>query len=279
MSKKKKGPRYLASPMNTPMLNYMEYYMSTFEKMLYTIGIIVIGGLVGLVFYGGLFKSEGEATVATYISNIVVFAMVGLVAAKFFVPAINTMLLERRAKILQKQFMEFLESLAASLAAGNTMRDAVINARADLTNQYSEKDMIIVELDEIISGVKNGKTLEEMIENFGLRSNNGDIVNFSNVISNCFRLGGNFSDVVRHTRDIISDKIAVDDEIQTKIASNKLQHNAMCIMPIALVALLKATNDDFSKNLGSPLGVVVTTVSIAIFVASYFWGRKIVDIR
>lgn len=278
MAKKEMKPQYYASPLNNPMLNYEVYYMSAFEKIAYTLAVIVVGGLVGLVFYGGLFKVDGEATVATYISNTVVFLAVGLLAAKYFVPAINDMLLKRRNDKLKRQFMDLLEGLNASLAAGNTMHDAVVNARTDLLNQYNEGEMIIVELSEIISGMENGYNLEDMLENFGLRSGNEDILNFSNVISNCYRLGGNFGDVVRRTRDIISDKIAVADEISTKVASNKLQLNAMCLMPIALVALLKMTSADFANNLGSLVGVLATTVAIGIFVASYFWGQKIVDI-
>lgn len=277
-NKKKKAPKYIKSPMNTPMLNYGVYYMSVAEKLIFSVLVFVAGGLVGLVFYGGLFKVAGEVTLATHISNIVVFVGVGLIAAKVFLPAVNNVLLNKRKKALQKQFMDFLEALSTSLAAGNTMYGAVMNAKKDLLNQYSETDLIIVELTGIISGIDNGKTLEEMLHNFGIRSANEDILNFSNVISNCHRLGGNFGSVVRRTREIISDKVAVADEIATKVASNKLQHNAMCIMPIVLVGLLKLSNPDFANNLNSVVGVLVTTIAVGIFIASYFWGQKIINI-
>lgn len=272
------APQYISSPLNNPMTNYAVYYMSLPEKALYSVLVFLVGGCVGWVFYGGLFKQEGLPTTATYISNAVVFTVVGLIAAKFFVPAIGDMLINKRNKALQNQFMDLLEALSTSLAAGNTMFGAVVNARTDLLNQYSETDLIIVELNEIVAGMDNGKTLEEMLRNFGERSGNEDIKNFGNVISNCYRLGGNFGDVVRRTREIISDKVAVADEIATKIASNKLQHNVMCIMPIVLVAMLKLSNPDFANNLSSALGVIVTTIAIAIFVASYFWGQKIINV-
>ena len=73
--------------------------------------------------------------------------------------------------------------------------------------------------------------------------------------------------------------MAIEEEIITKISSNKLQHNAMCIMPIALVAMLKLSSSTFADNLASFLGVLATTIALGIFVVSYFWGRKIVDIR
>lgn len=280
MSKnKEKEPQFILSPLNNKMINYAEYYMSFAEKISYFLITFVIGGIVGLVFYGGLFKSDGEATMATYISNLVVFCIIGGIAAKFFVPAIRNNLKVKRDKKLAKQFMDLLEGLSTSLTAGNTVNDAFINARTDMQGQYSEKDMITQELSEIISGLNNGKTLEEMLTSFGKRSCSEDIENFSNVMSNCYRLGGNFRDVIRKTRNIISDKMAISDEIDTKLASNKLQHNAMCIMPIILVLMLKVSNPAFASNLTSGLGVFVTTIAIALFVASYFWGRKIINIR
>lgn len=148
-----------------------------------------------------------------------------------------------------------------------------------MKNQYSEDEAIVREISEIVLGLRNGRTLEEMVAAFGARSNSEDIENFSNVISNCHRMGGNFKDVIRKTRDIISDKSAIENEITTKLASNKLQLNAMCIMPVMLVAMLKMSSSSFADNLASALGVVVTTLAIGLFVASYFWGRKIIDIR
>ncbi|MBQ8627787.1 MAG: type II secretion system F family protein [Agathobacter sp.] len=280
MSKEKiVEPQYIFSPLNNYMINYKVYYMSLGEKVLSFLVTLIIGGAVGLVFYGDLFKVEGEPTTATHISNVVVFIGVGLLAAKIFIPAITAKLKEQRDKKLQKQFLDFLETLLVSLTAGNTVNDSFINAERDLQNQYSEGEMIVRELMEITTGLSNGKTLEEMLISFGDRSNNEDILNFSNVMSNCYRLGGDFKDVVRKTSDIINDKIAVAQEIETKISSNKLQLNAMTLMPIALVAMLKMSSPSFAENLSSFLGVLVTTVAIGIFVASYFWGQKIVDIR
>lgn len=277
--KKEREPKYIPSPLNNNMINYKEYYMGANEKIGYSLLIFVIGGLVGLVFYGGLFKSDGDATLATHISNAIFFCIVGIVALKFFMKTVVESLKDRRAKKLQKQFMDLLENLSFSLSSGNTVNDAFLNARGDLLNQYTEKDMIIIELNEIVNGIQNGKTLEEMMQSFGKRSGNEDIENFGNVISNCYRLGGDFNSVVRKTRLILGDKVAITEEINTKLMSNKLQLNAMCIMPIILVAMLKVSSTSFAQNLSSAVGVIVTTFAIGLFVAAYIWGQKIIDIR
>ena len=216
---------------------------------------------------------------ATMISNAVVFCGTGCIAAKFFIPVLRENMRLKRNKKLEKQFVNMLDGLASSLAAGNTGNGAFVNAEEDMKNQYSEDEAIVREISEIVLGLRNGRTLEEMVAAFGARSNSEDIENFSNVISNCHRMGGNFKDVIRKTRDIISDKSAIENEITTKLASNKLQLNAMCIMPVMLVAMLKMSSSSFADNLASALGVVVTTLAIGLFVASYFWGRKIIDIR
>lgn len=277
--KKPVEPKYIPSSLNNPMINYRVYYMSLGQKISYSLAIFTLGGIAGNIFYGGLFRVDGENTVATYISNLVVFFVVGLIALKFFIPLLTQRLKQKRDKQLKKQFIDLMEAVSTSLSAGNTVSDSFINARSDLLNQYSPSDMIVVELSEIVTGMDNGKTLEEMMNAFGERSGNEDIENFANVINNCFRLGGNFKDVVKKMRDVIADKMAVADEIETKLASNKLQHNAMSVMPIVLVGMIKMMNPTFAENLASPIGIVVVTISIAIFIGSYIWGRKIIDIR
>ena len=282
MSKNKKAakePKYLRSPLNTKMINYRVYYMTGSEKILYSLLLFLAGGIVGLVFYGGLFKADGEATTATMISNLVFFCTGGLIANVFLLRSVTNALKKRRDRRLQKQFQDMLESLAASLSSGNTVASSFQNSLKDLRNQYGDGELIITELEEILAGVENGHTLEVMLADFGKRSDNEDIQNFSNVISNCYRLGGDFNHVVRRTRDIISDKIAVSDEIETKLTSNKLQLNAMCLMPVVLVGMLKSSSGSFSENLASAKGVVVTTIAIGIFIGAYLWGRKIIDIR
>ena len=279
MSKKKeRGPKYLASPLNNPMLNYGEYYFSVKEKLSFSAACIGGGGLVGLIFYGGLFKKNGEATNATLISNLIVFAVFGLIALRFAMPSIRVSLLNRRGKKLRKQFVDLLEALTTLLASGSTVNDAFRSAVVDLQNHYQQTDMIIIEISEINNGVMNGFTLEEMLIDFGKRSDNRDILSLANVISNCNRLGGDFKSVIRRTRDVISDKIEIEEEIATKLYSNKLQLNAMTLMPIVLVGLLKLSSSSFAENLSSLIGVVVTTIALVLFVVAYFWGQKIVRI-
>lgn len=278
-NKKIKEPQYLPSCINNLMINYKVYYMNAGEKIFYFFLIFLIGGFVGEIFYGGLFKEDGEATMATYISGVIVFCLIGFIAVIVFTPQLIKMMQEKRQQKLKMQFRNLLEILTTSLSSGNTVTDSFRNAGKDLLNQYSEKDYIVCEVNEIIHGLNNGVTLELLIKNFGDRSGIEDITNFSNVIGNCYRMGGDFKEIVRKTKDIISDSMAIQDEIETKLASNKLQLNAMMLMPVLLVAMMKKMNSSFADNLTSPLGIIITTISLGMFAGAYFWGRTIVKIE
>lgn len=271
--------QYVNSLINNAVMDYRVYVMNPMEKIIVSIALIIIGGLVGLVFYGGLFKSDGEATLATYISNLIFFMIVGLYARKMFLPIYKNSRLKKRQDKLRKQFRDMMESLAASLSSGSNVLNAFNSALIDLKMQYTESDYIIIELQEIIDCMGSNVNAEEAMHFLGERSGIEDIQTFADVFEICYRRGGDMKRIVRRTYDVISDKMAINDEIETKLTSNKMQHNAMSVMPIAVVALLRVTNASFAESFATVQGVLVNTVAIVIFVSAYKYGKKIIDIK
>lgn len=281
MAKKEKivEPEFINSPLNNPMPNYAVYVMSKVESIIVSLLAFVAGGFVALIFYANLFMVDGYPSLATHISNVVVFVILGLLAIKFVVPMYKKIRLDKRRNTLKMQFRDMLESLAASFSSGSNVQMAFESAVEDLKMQYSPNDYIVKEMEEIINGMKQNINVEVMLANFGERSGNEDIVSFADVFSVCYRKGGNMNSVINRTHSVISEKMAVADEIETKLTSNKLQHNAMSIMPIIVVAMLRFTNEAFSANFATPIGVIVNTVAIGVFVGAYIYGNKIVDVK
>lgn len=280
MSKKKEVvEEYIKSPLNNPMLNYKVYVMSAAEKLVIRLLAFLIGGIVGLIFYVNLFMVDGHPTTATHISNAVIFTGVGLLTAKLFFPIYAKSRLEKRNAVLKQQFRGMLEALSSSFSTGSNVQNAFAAALEDMKLQYSEKDYIVQEMEEIISGTRQNIGIEVMLKDFAERSGNEDIMSFADVFEICYRKGGDMNFVIQRTNSVISDKMAVADEIETKLTSNKMQHNVMSLMPIALVAMLRFTNDSFATNFATLAGVAANTVAIGIFVGAYFYGNKIVEIK
>lgn len=277
--KKELEPQYYVSPINNQVLNYHVYHMKPMEKLLFTLGLILVGGVVGLIFYGGLFKVDGEATFATFISNIVVFVVVGLIASKIFMPVLCDMLKKRRLNKLKMQFRDFLSALSNSLSGGMNVVDSLVNSYADMEMQFSANSYIAKEISEIINGINNNIPIEIMMADFGKRSGVDDISNFAIVFETAYRTGGNLKEIVRRTTDIISEKTMINAEIETKMTSNKMQMNAMLIIPVILMIMLKTMSAEFASSFASVIGVICVSVAVCLFFVAYKVGQKIMDIK
>lgn len=281
MAKKEKitEPQYYLSATNNTVLNYRVYVMKPMEKILFFVGLLIIGGIVGLIFYGDLFKVDGQATIATYISNLVVFLGVGMLANKMFMSTITNMLKNRRIKKLKVQFRDFLDSLSNSLSSGMNINDSLVNSCEDLRSQYSDDSYIVTEVKEMMEGVHNNIPIEDMIKDFGKRSGVDDIENFATVFETAYRTGGNIKEIVRRTTDIISEKMLINEEIQTKLTSNKMQMQIMNVIPIFLVLMMRSASTEFAEAFGSVIGVVCMTIGVVFFVLAYKIGQKLMDIK
>lgn len=279
-NKKVKEPKYIPSKLNTLMLNYSVYYMSIFEKIIVSVLAFCGGGIVSNVFFGGLFRnSDGNPTTATHISDAVFFIVIGLIVVKFALPIYAQKMKSKRDDKLKKQFRDMLQSLAASFSAGSNVHDAFESSCADLMLQYSASDFIVLEMKEIVNGMYQNIAVEDMIRDFAARSGNDDISSFADVFGICYHKGGDMNTVINRTASVISGKMEIMDEIETKLTSNKLQHTVMSVMPIVIVGILKSTNDSFAQSFASPLGIVVNIVAICIFIGAYVYGSKICQIK
>lgn len=278
-SKKNKEPQYYISKINTQLLNYNVYYMSKKEKLIYYTIAFVAGGVIGLIFYGGLFKSDGVETLATYISNVVIFILVGLIGLKVFIPTITEKLRKKRIHTLKVQFKDFLIALGNSISGGMNFNDALASAYKDLMMQYSSEAYIVKETYEILKGIENNVSFEEMMQNLGERSGDSDIYNFSTVFNICVRSGGNLKETIKRTVDIISSKISMSEEIETSLTSNKTQLLVMEFIPVILVFMMRMMSSDFNESFSSVIGVIAITVCVIILIIAYRLGQKIMSIK
>ncbi len=275
-----KEPQYYKNSFGQKTLNYHVYYMSVLEKVLYFILAFVVGGAVGYLFYGGIGKDQyGMPTMLTYVLNTVIVGGCGAVTGKMFLPIRTKQILESRKRKLRSQFRDLLEALSTSLGSGKNVSDSFRAAYLDLSNQYEEGTFILEELEIITKGIYNNFNIEELINDLAKRSACADIEDFANVFEVCYRRGGDIRETIRNSCRIIVDKMAVAQEIETTVAASKNEQYIMLIMPIMLVGMIKVSSPDFAQNFVTPSGIMATTIGIACFVASFFVGRKLLDIK
>lgn len=273
-------PQWFTSVTNLPTYNYKVYYMSKLEKILYFLLAFVIGAVVGYLFYGGLGRDEfGQRTTLSWILDISIPAIVGLVAGRIFVPTRTKQIRDKNARTLNSQFRDFLEAFNTSIGAGKNVVDSFHAVYDDMRIQFEEDAFIVKELEVILSGMANNFDVEDLMEDLGNRSGNDDIVSFANVFRISYRKGGNLKDTINTTHSILSDKMEIKEEIETMVSASKMEQTVMIFMPIALIGIMKSMSPDFAANFASPAGVASTTIAIGLFIVSYFVGRKILNIK
>lgn len=242
--------------------DYDYYKMSIIEVIVYFALATAVGAVVGWLFY----------------ESKIVSVIVGLVCGFAFLPMRKKQIIEKRRQKLLMQFKDMLESISTSLDAGSNVQDAFFNAKEDMGLRYGETSDIYDELCIISEGISSNINIEDLLLDFGDRSQLKDVISFANVFETCYRKGGNIKQIIKNTYLIICDKIDIALEIRTVVASKKSEQKVMMCMPIIFVFLIKMMGTDMI-DLTSTTGRLSTTVAVILFVASYFIGKKVLDIK
>ena len=259
---KEKKPKFVENKGITGLgTDYTVYIMSLTEKLIAIIVGFAIGFVAGYIYFD---------------SKIVGIA-VGIVAGIKAISIYRNKLLKKRSNDLRLQFRDMLESLSNSYTVGMTANRAFHVAYNDMTLEHGKDSYITKELYLICSMHDNqGIEIKDMLEDFAKRSGLDDVKSFSSVFSVASNLAGNIAQVVRETRDMISEKIEVEMEIQTMVTGQKSQLNILAIMPIVMAALTKSFN---TSGGGGFLVFIVKLAALGLFVFAYWLGTKIVDIK
>lgn len=243
-------------------VDYHVYHMEITDK--------IVAALIGM--------GVSLIVIYTFFASIPLALIVGVVLAVVAQKPYQDYRRKKRLKNLLFQFKDLLEALTASYSAGDNTVNAFGGAINDMTSIHGEESDIVHELQIISEGLRHNINIEQLLLDFGKRSGLDDVVSFAEVFEVCMRQGSDLKRVVGDTKDIISDKIEMEMEIQTMLAGNNNELNIMLCMPVVIViALGQLSGASITSN--TPLNVIIKLICLGIFAISYLMGRKIVDIK
>lgn len=183
--------------------------------------------------------------------------------------------IQKRLKNLRIQFYDMLEAMSVSMRAGNPIAKALASARDDLRLIYSENSDIIVELDILLLLFDRGVRLSKALNKFAERCGLEDVASFASVYATIEDKSSRADEIVRETQQIISDKMAIEMEIDTLMTAAKSQVNIMLCMPLVMLLLISYMGAGFMDMLYTdPRGRIVATIGLVIFIVSFFLARK-----
>lgn len=182
-----------------------------------------------------------------------------------------------RQRRLRLQFRMFLESMSVSCRSGSTEVQALAAARDDLVISYREDSDIVREIDNMLRLYNNGGVqLRVLFNDFAERSDLEDVRSFAAIYEVIDGKSDRIGDILTDTSDIIGDKIEIEQEIETVIASAKSETNMMLVLPVIIVLAMSAMGGELMESLfTTSTGHLAATAALALFAVSYIIATKV----
>ncbi|MBR3402781.1 MAG: type II secretion system F family protein [Parasporobacterium sp.] len=185
-----------------------------------------------------------------------------------------------RKAVLNAQFRDMLESLAASLRVGYSMENALKECVREMSMTHGEDSPICEELNLMVNQIGIGMSAEAIFREFAMRSAVEDIDTFASVFSIAKRTGGDMVAIIKETSDSIAGKLDTRSEIAVLISSKRLEQNIMTMIPIGIILYIDLTSGGMLDPLyGNLTGILIMSICLCIYGAAVMLGRKLIRIE
>lgn len=186
----------------------------------------------------------------------------------------------QRQQMLASQFKEGMAVLASALSAGYSIENALVVSEQELILLYGPEGLITREFAGMVQQIRTNRPVEQLLGDLAERSGLEDIQNFSEVFSVAKRSGGDIGGIMRHTADIIRDKMQVKEEIATLTASKQFEQRIMNLIPFFIVFYVDRSSPGFFAQMyGTGLGRMLMSGCLVVYLVAYGMAQKILAIE
>lgn len=187
--------------------------------------------------------------------------------------------IRKRKKELGLQFRDCIQSVSANLKAGYSVENAFKESLSDIRLLYGRDSYMEAELIRILQGLTNRVSLEKLLLSLGERSGVVDIREFGEVFAIAKRNGGNMTEILMRTSQIIGKKMEIDKEIQVLISAKRMEQRIMNLVPFAIILYISFTSPGFFDVLyHNGMGIAIMTACLVLYFLAYGLSSKIVNI-
>lgn len=187
---------------------------------------------------------------------------------------------EQRKWRINLEFKEGLQGIAAALNAGYSIENALAESKKDLEVLYGEDCILCQEFDVMLAQMHLNQTMENVLEEFALRSGVEDVRSFAEIFRTARRSGGDLVSITRTSATRIGEKIEVTREIRSLIAGKQLEGHIMNFVPLGMILYFWICSPGFLDCLYNGIwGHIIMTILLAIYLLSYEMSKNICQIR
>lgn len=186
----------------------------------------------------------------------------------------------KRKHQLMEMFVPSMEAFVVELRAGYSAESALRECCRDMKKMAGEKDPMVRELLYMESQLAVSVPLEKLFLDLADRSGLEDIREFARVFAAGKRRGGGLDRILTVTVRHMKQKQETEKDIRAEIAARKTEQTMMSMVPPVILIYLRLTSPEYMAVFYTETaGRIVMTVCLAIYLLSWFWGRRITDIE
>ena len=209
-------------------IDYNVYQLSWKQWLQYTAEAVVLCCTINYLFY----------------QSPAVFLFILPIAA-WYIRQRKRQQIQLRKKRIHYQFKEALNALQIGISAGYSLDNAVRETRKDLERIYGKTAEMTMEFSYMEIQLKHSIPLEELLYDLGMRSRVEDILNFSDILVQSKKMGGNMKEILQKCIASMEERIQVKKEIDTMLASRKMEQRIMSIIPLGIILYMRITSPGF----------------------------------
>lgn len=229
--------------------------------------ILSYGG-IALAALGILFYVFYDAAWLALIAAVPVFLI--------FRKKLRKMLSEKRKRRLRKEFLSAVTLMGDALRSGLSAENAIEASVPELVSLWGSESDIVREWNDMTKAFRLNRTIEELLLDLGARTHVQEIQDFADVFSVTKRTGGRLSEVVMDTGLILTEQFDAEEKVRTAVASRRFEQKIMDVMPAGILIYIRLTSPDLIGRMYEGLsGRLIMTVCLLAYMASVFWGERI----
>lgn len=188
--------------------------------------------------------------------------------------------LEKRRQKLSQEFKESMIILASSLAAGYSMENALKASVEELETLYGQGGLVAREFAYMVQQLRMNRPVEGLLSDFARRSGLEDIQSFADVFAVAKRSSGDLGSIMRHTAEVIRDKMQVREEIITLTASRQFEQKIMNMIPFFIVFYVESASPGFFGQMyGTGLGRMLMSGCLGVYLVACVMAKRILAIE
>lgn len=176
----------------------------------------------------------------------------------------------RRLARVEAQLPQVAHALAASLAAGLSLRQALARVARDAPEPVAAE--LRVAVDELALGARIETALAGLTERLPSR----DVRVMVTAILVQRRTGGNLARALAVLADRLDERARLDRELRGATAQARLTAWLVAALPVGAGLMAEiASPGTIRRTLGEPPGSVLAAVSVALYAAGVLWVRRL----